>query len=263
MQIGASMDAGVSGAGPGVGPFERRSGDRHGFDRWRGLLRVGGWAAFGSVALIFVQVWIYVQWPPPETVEDFYTLFTENPFLGLLSLDLLYIVNNVIVLLVYLALFAVLRPTHPAAVTIALLLGSVGMAAYMASNVGFEMLALADAYAAADGAGRVALLGAGEVLLASFEGTAFNIYYVLSMVALLLFAGSMLRSRDFSRAAGGWGLAAALLMIVPSTAGALGMVFALASLGPWVVFALLTGRRLLNLSARRVSVEGRTSPTGG
>jgi hypothetical protein len=36
-------------------------------------------------------------------------------------------------------------------------------------------------------------------------------------------------------------------MMVPSTAGSVGMVFALGSLLPWVVFAALAGFRLLRL----------------
>ncbi len=229
-----------------------------GLVRWRGVLRVGGWAALASVFLTFVQVWIYVRWPPPETVEGFFALFAERPFVGLLSLDLLYIVNNTIVLLVYLAVFTALLRAYPSTVTIALLLGAMGMAAYMASNPGFEMLSLANAYSGADATARVALLGAGEAMLAVFTGTAFDIYYVLSAVALFLFAGSMLRSRLFSPATGFWGLAAAVLMVVPSSAGTVGMVFALGSLIPWVVFAVLTGRQLLHLgSTERASEAGR------
>ena len=111
-----------------------------GLTRWRGAIAAAGWAALASVALTFVQVWIYLQWPPPGTVDGFFALFADSPFLGLLSLDLLFIVNNVLVLLVYLGLFLALRRRYPSAVTIGLLLGSVGIAAYMASNTGFEML---------------------------------------------------------------------------------------------------------------------------
>ena len=100
--------------------------------RWRGAVGVAGWAALASVALTFVQVGIYIQWPPPESVEGLYALLAENPLLGLLSLDLLYIVNNLLVLLVYLGFFLVLGRRYPSTVTIGLLLGSVGMAAYMA-----------------------------------------------------------------------------------------------------------------------------------
>ncbi len=223
--------------------------------RWHGAIRVAGWAALASLGLTFVQVWVYVQWPPPESVEGFYALFADNPFLGLLSLDLLFIVNNVLVLLVYLGLFLVLRRRSPSAVTIGLLLGSVGVAAYMASNTGFEMMSLAHAYETADAAGRTVLLGAGEATLAVFTGTAFDIYYVLNAIALLLFAGAVFASDRFSRATGVWGLIAAVLMTIPSTAGTIGMIFALASLVPWVVFAALVGRQLLRLATVTTRVE--------
>jgi len=200
-----------------------------------------------SVVLTFVQVWIYVQWPPPDSVEGFYALFADNPFLGLLSMDLLYIVNNLLVLLVYLGLSLVLIHRYPSTVTLGLLLGALGMAAYMASNTAFEILSLANAYEAANASGRIALLGAGEAMLAVFKGTAFNIYYILNGIALFLFAGAVLASERFSRAAGVWGLIAAALMMIPSTAGPIGGVFALASLFPWVVFAIFVGRHLLRL----------------
>jgi hypothetical protein len=213
--------------------------------RWRGLLLVAGGAALASVALTFVQVWIYLVWPPPDTVVDYYSLFAENPLLGLLSLDLLYIVNNLLVLLFYLGLYVILQDRFPSTVTIGLLLATVGMAAYMASNTGFEMLSLAGAYQDADAAGRVALLGAGEAKLAVFKGTVFDIYYVLNGIVLFLFAGAVYASDRFSRASGVWGLIAAALMMIPSTVALIGRIFALSSLLPWVVFAALVGWRLL------------------
>lgn len=238
-----------------------RTDGRFSFDgelsHWRGAVETAGWAALASVALVFVQVWIYLQWPPPQSVEGFYTLFVDNPVLGLLSLDLIYIVNNLLVLLVYLGLFIVLRHSYPSTATIGLLLGTVGMAAYMASNTGFEVLSLANAYAASDAAGRTALLGAGEAMLAVSTGTAFDIYYILNGITLVLFAGAILASDRFSRAIGVWGLIAAVFMIVPSSVGTVGMVFALASLVPWVVFAALVGRRLVRLGRSSLSpVEG-------
>ena len=40
------------------------------FDDWRGLLRCGGWAALGSVALTVVQVVVFAIWPPVHTVPE-------------------------------------------------------------------------------------------------------------------------------------------------------------------------------------------------
>jgi hypothetical protein len=62
--------------------------------RWKSLYRIGAAAALVGVALIPVQIIIFVVWPPPTTVTDWFTLFQDNWLLGLLSLDLLYILNK-------------------------------------------------------------------------------------------------------------------------------------------------------------------------
>jgi hypothetical protein len=62
--------------------------------RWKCLYRIGGVAALVGVALIPIQIIIFVVWPPPTTVSDWFTLFQDNWLLGLLSLDLLYMLDN-------------------------------------------------------------------------------------------------------------------------------------------------------------------------
>ncbi|MBN1372766.1 MAG: hypothetical protein JW987_12570 [Anaerolineaceae bacterium] len=219
--------------------------------RWKNLYRVGGVAALTVVGIMVVQILIFVIWPPPETVEGFIDLMQDHPLLGLLSMDLLYILNNTILVLIYLALFLALRRSSETAVMIAMLLGTLGVAAYYASNTGFEMLALSGQYdLATSEAERTALLGAGQALLAIYKGTAFDTYYVLNAAALLIFAVVMLRSKVFSTATGGVGLAAGILMLVPSTAGTLGLIFSLASLVPWAIFSVMVARRLFQMGRR-------------
>ncbi|WP_123915229.1 hypothetical protein [Georgenia muralis] len=58
----------------------------------------------------------------------------------------------------------------------------------------------------------------------------------------------MYRSSVFGRPTAVWGLVAASLMAVPSNFGTVGLVFAMASLVPWAVFAVLVARRLLELA---------------
>lgn len=219
--------------------------------RWKNLYRVGGTAALTVVGIMVVQIIIFVLWPPPETVEGFFALMQAQPLLGLLSMDLLYILNNTILVLIYLALFFALRRSSETAVLIAMLLGTLGVAAYYASNTGFEMLAISGQYAGVTSeAQRNALLGAGQTLLAIYKGTAFDTYYVLNAAALLIFAVVMLRSKVFSKATGGVGLAAGILMLVPSTAGTLGLIFSLASLVPWAIFSVMVARSLFQMGRR-------------
>lgn len=215
---------------------------------WKELYRIGGVAALLSVLLILIQVAVFVNWPPPVSVMDWLALFQNNWLLGLLSLDLLYLLNNTFLILIYLALYIVLKPVNPSWMTIATVLGFVGIAAYFASNTSFEMLALSSQYTAAGTeAERAMLLAAGQAVLAIYKGTAFDVYYVFNAAALLILAVVMLRSTVFSKVTGYWGLTSGILMTIPSTAGGVGMVFALASLVPWMVFCVLIARRLFQL----------------
>lgn len=215
---------------------------------WNDLYKIGGWAAIIMLVLIPIQIIVFVISPPPASVEEFFALFQKNWLLGLLSLDLIYILNNILLSLIYLALYQALKQTHASLMTVALMLGLLGIAAYFASNPAFEMLSLSRQYAAAnDATQQTILLAAGQSQLASFTGTAFDVYYVLNGVALLLLAWVMLHSPLFSNATAWWGLASGILMTIPSTAGMLSMVFALASLAPWMVFLVLVTRRLFTL----------------
>lgn len=220
---------------------------------WRGLLRVAGGAALASVVLTVVQIVIFTLWPPPETVDGVFALMTARPVLGLLSLDGLYLLNNLLVLLLYLGLAVPLWKVSRSVVALALSLGFVQMAAYYASNPAVEMLTLARLHAAAGPAEQVALRAAGEAQLAAWTGTAFLVYYFLGAFVLLILAGGLRRCADMPPSAAWWALAAGVLMLVPSPFGTVGMIFAVASLVPWSVFCVIVGTRLLRLPTGRDS----------
>ena len=116
---------------------------------WKPLYRVGGVAALILLGLIPIQIVIFIAHPPPSTVIGYFTLFQNNWLLGLLNLDLLYMLTMVLTVLIYLALYAALRRASPSLMAIALALGLVGIAVYFASNTAFEMLSLSSQYAAA------------------------------------------------------------------------------------------------------------------
>lgn len=218
-----------------------------GLGQWRGMLRIGGWAALGSVFLIVVQIAVFAVWPPPEEVLAVYDLMLRSPVLGLLSMDALYLINNLLVLMIYLALAVVLWDVSRSGVVLFLSLGFIQMAAYYASNPAAEMLSLANAHALADGSERALLEGAGAALLSTWTGTSFLVYYFLGAFVLLILAWLLRRTTAFPRSVSWWALAAGILMLVPSPFGIVGMVFALVSLLPWSVFCVAVGIRLLRL----------------
>jgi hypothetical protein len=134
----------------------------------------------------------------------------------------------------------------------ALVLGLVAIAAYYASNPAFEMLSLSGRYAAATSdAQRAALLAAGEAMLAAYTGTAFDVYYVMNGLALLIIAIVALRSSVFGTVAGYLGIVSGFLFLVPSSAGTIGAIFSLGSLVPWAAFLVLVARRLFALGQIR------------
>lgn len=203
------------------------------------LYRIAWCSALTMLILILIQIIVYVIAPPPDTVKGFFELYQRNPFLGLLSLDFLYLFNNILTVVIYLTLFVLLHQEKPVTVLLALILGLIGIACYYPSNPAFEMLTLSNQYFQALPEQQIIYLSAGEALMAGYTGTAFDVYYVLSTICLLLLAYALVKSPKFKKSVGLWGLASGFFMIIPSSAGVLGMIFSLLSLIPWVVFIIL------------------------
>lgn len=194
---------------------------------------------FVMIGLIFLQVLVFTLSTPPETAEGFFELFNQNTFLGLLSLDFLYLINNALLIMIYFGISLYLLKYKPILALIALLVGAIGIAAYYASNPAFEFYFLSKRYEMASGLEKERLLANGELLLAGYIGTAFISYYILNAIALYIYGIAFLLSKDAPKKIGILGLISAVLMSVPSSFGTVGMVFALLSLIPWIVFCLL------------------------
>lgn len=199
---------------------------------------------FVMIGIIFLQVLIFTIATPPTSAEGFYELFNEHPFLGLLSLDFLYLINNALLIMVYFAISLFLFNYKPLLSLLALLVGSIGIASYYASNPAFEFYFLAKEYPFASGLAMERLITNGELLLAGYIGTAFISYYILNAIALYIYGISFLLVKDTPKRIGVFGLISAVLMSVPSSFGMVGMIFALLSLIPWIVFCILVAIHL-------------------
>lgn len=215
---------------------------------WHKLYKTGGIAAFVIVFIIPIQIVIFAVFPPPETTLGFFELFHKNWIIGLLSLDFLYYINNALLILVYLGLFSALRKIDFANMLIAIIIGFIGIAVYYTSTVGFEMLSISKQYySTASIEIKQQLLTVGQGLIEKYKGTAFDVYYVFNAITLLMISVTIFKSNTFSKATAIWGLIAGIFMIIPSTAGVLGLVFSLISLIPWIVFSILIGNKLIRL----------------
>jgi hypothetical protein len=180
-------------------------------------------------------------------VIGWFTLFHDNALVGLLDMDLLLVVDYLLLIGIFSALWASLRRANESLIAIALILQLVGTATYLASTVAFEMLTLSNQYATATTeAERSIFLAAGQAMLATWQGTAFDVSYVLSALAILTVSAVMLRSHHlFSKTTGYAGLSAGVLALVPPTAGTVGLILSIVSLVPMVIWLALIAQRLL------------------
>jgi hypothetical protein len=231
---------------------------------WRRLYLAGGVAALAVLLLVAVQMPVFLSRPFPSTVSEWFALFRESPAVALINMDVLMMVDNALLAVVFLALYAALRPAGPSAMTIAVALALVSITSYFASNTAFQMLALSERHAAAaTDAERISALAGGEAMLATWQGSAFNASYVLSAVSILITAAVMLRSQVFSRSTGYVGLVFGTLSLVPASAGKLGLIFSLLSLVPMAVWLVLIGLRLIRVGRGAGVEEGASLESAG
>ena len=214
---------------------------------WNSLYKVGGISALIIVGLMPLQMVVFLIWPPPSTVTEWFTLFEENAFVGLVDRDILLIADYILLIVIFLALWSALRRTNESFVTLALIVQIVSTATYFSSAIAFEMLSLSNQYLAATTDNqRTILLAAGQAILANWQGTSFNISYILSGTALLTISLVMIKNRLlFSKPTAFAGIAAEVLGLVPSTAGQIGLVFSLISLPPLAIWLVLVAKSLL------------------
>ena len=211
---------------------------------------LGKTAAFCSLAMLVLiptQIIVFSLHRPPSEAKLWFDLFASNWFLGLIEMDLLYLIDNALVALVYLGLYEILKEKHRALMQIALLLGYIGIAAYYSSNPAFELWEAQRNYAQASTLiEQQTWLTIAESLILQWRGTAFNSYYILNGICLILISYALLKS-DLPRKIGVIGLISGILMSIPSTAGMIGLVISILSLIPWMVFLALMYKPLRSL----------------
>jgi hypothetical protein len=167
---------------------------------WRTLYRTAAVAALVTAVLIPIQIAVFVAYPFPDTVTGWFTLLRDNPLAGMVDLDLLLVVDNVLLVVIALALYIALRPVSPSITTMAAGLWLLAIALLITANPAIQMLSLSDQFAAATTeAQRSAALTAGQALLASWEGTAVQVSYVVGQLAGIIIGIVMLRSSLFGR----------------------------------------------------------------
>jgi hypothetical protein len=218
------------------------------------IYRAGALAAASVVGLFVIHTIIFLTWRPPafeptrENTRAWFALFDASPVVALVDLDALMLLDFVLVVILFVALWKAVRSLYPNAALVALLLVAISSAVYLASNPAFTMLSLANGYRVADVESRDAFVAAGQSALAVYHGTPFDVAYVLSAIGGIVMTVAMRRSRVFGAVTGYVGVVMYAMNLVPPTAGVFGLVLSIASLPLLVVWLLLVARRLSQLT---------------
>lgn len=217
------------------------------------IFRIGAISALVILILIPIQIVFYILWPHPDSIIGWFELFQRNWLLGLIGFDLLYMLSMIPMILLFIAMFFALFKTRKLLSIIAVIFGLMGIAIYFSSNTAIEMLSVSQQYAqATTEQQKEILLAAGQTFYSMYGGTAYAAYYILNGLALILFFIAMIPNTLFRKSTAYIGLSAGILMLVPATAGIVGMTMSLLSLLPWSVFCVLVAQDFMKISKRKI-----------
>lgn len=217
---------------------------------WKALYKFGAIAALLMVAIIIVQLIVFMTAPPPleGTATDWFALFQTNKLIGLIGFELLMIIYTLLSMPLVLSLYHALKRTDPAFTALYVALSLIGVVCFVAARPAFEMLALSNQFAAAaTETQRAGILAAGEATLAAFHGTTFHVSYVLGSISGLIISLVMLKSQIFSKATAYVRIASSIFdfgLYIP----VIGVMISIFSVLFLFVWNIMIARRLLQLA---------------
>ncbi len=234
---------------------------------YQNLYKIGGVAALIAAVLILGDVVVLAIYPQPRKISDWFMLFQSNSNVGLLDLWGLEVSMYLMFMMMFLALYMVLRKINQSLMVIALTFALLGIGVFLATNNPFSMLSLSNQYATATtDAERSTLLAAGLALVSNTNQRAvggFNMGLLLVSAAGLMVASVMLQSNSFSRTTAFVGILAHGLSLADYLRQALtsSAIVALLVILPnalfLVIWYVLVGRRLYQLGRpeRKMSLQ--------
>ena len=171
---------------------------------WRELFKIAGIAAVVSELMLVLGFVTYFFWPYApgnKSTEEIFLLLQNNPLGGLISLDLFLVLGNLVGIVLFLTLYISLRQVNESYVTVAFVVGLVGVVLLFPSRPFIELLNLSKSYASATSeAAKSQYLASGDTLLALFDGTGWFLNNLLGGLSLLVSSFLMPRSGIYSRA---------------------------------------------------------------
>jgi hypothetical protein len=221
----------------------------HPYTGWFAFYKFSAWAAVAMVTITVGQAIVFAVAPPPlnGTASDWFALFQKNSIIGLLNFELLLVFYSLFSIFVSLALFVILRPVNEPLTFVFLVLSIIGSICFVLARPAFEMLFLSKQFALATSEGqRASILAAGNAMVATFHGTAFQVSYFLGTLTGVLIAIPMMRSDAFSKWAAYFRIGSSIFdfgLFIPD----IGIFLSLISVLFLLLFNILVARTLFKL----------------
>jgi Domain of unknown function (DUF4386) len=213
-----------------------------------------------AAVLLLIEIIVFAIWPQPTTIMGYFALFQSNKVIGLIDFYLLEVVAYTLFIPLFLAFYIALRRYNESYMMLAMILASIGIAVFLATNNPFTMLSLSNQYlAATTEAQKSLLLAAGQTLLINTNQRAvggFNLGFLLVSIAGLLVSFVMLQSKIFSKTIAYMGILAFAIsladylriIILPSELLLLVIIAILSGIFLFI-WLILVGRRLFQLGS--------------
>jgi hypothetical protein len=153
----------------------------------------------------------------PQTAIERFDQLHNNPMLGLYNLDLLNIINQLILLPSYFALYAAHRTGGKAQAALAFIIFLAGTIIFVATNTALPMLELSNKYFATTSESQKLLFdAAGEAMLARGAHGSLGVFigFMLPTLASIMMSIVMLKGKIFSKTPSWFGIAGNTLILV-------------------------------------------------
>jgi Domain of unknown function (DUF4386) len=191
-------------------------------NQWKGMYGLGAIATVIALAGILLDVIIGNLTGGnlsvlPQTAMERFTQLHDSPMLGLYNLDLLNVINQIILIPSYFALYTAHRTSRMAQAALAFIIFLAGTIIFVSTNTALPMLELSNKYFATTSEQQKTLLAAGgEAMLARGAHGSLGVFigFLLPTLAGMLMAVVMLKGKVFGKTTSWLGIAGSSLMLV-------------------------------------------------
>jgi hypothetical protein len=202
--------------------LELNQSDENAEKQWKSIYRLGGVTTiivlFGTILDIIIGSASGGNLSAlPQTAIDRFAQFQNNWLLGLYNLDLLTIINQIILITTYFALYAAHRKVKDAYAALALIIFLIGTTIFVINNNALPMLELSNKYAASTTESQKNLLAsAGEAMLARGAHGSLGVFigFILPTIAGVIMSFVMLKGKIFSKATAYLGILGNTFMLI-------------------------------------------------